>query len=72
MSLAERIAALIDNSPKPTGDDLPLIFNGREPRWLGNVRDYAGADALLIVSRCSAEKLSKADVLGRKCIIAYS
>lgn len=71
MNTAERIAELID--ALPVGDGVPVIFNGSAPRCIGRASaDWKrAADALLLANRLSATFLSRADVLGRECVIAH-
>lgn len=66
------IAATIDALPVEEG--YAVIFNGREPRYLGRVGDdwKREADALLLANRLSATYVSLADVLGRPCVLAHS
>lgn len=67
---AQQIANLIDDAPK--ADGLPVIFNGHEPRLIGNAHDYDDVDSLLIANRLSEAYLSHAKALGRECFIAHS
>lgn len=74
MSRSDQIAALCDAAP---AEGLPVIFNGASPVYLGQVESAPlrtiapKVDALLIVHRFTATYISKADALGRACVIAH-
>ena len=68
---ASLIFAEIMNNKQPLEGELPVIFNGHKPRWLGLASDFADADRLLLLNRVSAAYLSKAEVKGMRCIIAH-
>lgn len=68
---ADLIFAEIANNKQPLEGELPLIFNGEKPRWLGLVESFEEADAVLIANNCSATYLSRAEVKGLRCIIAH-
>ena len=72
--LSLRLARAIDTKRSLPG--LPVFFNGAGgPRYLGQaVNDHwaASVDQLLHQHMLSAPKVSKAECLGRICIIAHA
>ena len=70
MQVAEKILKLIEAAPV-TPEQVPVIFNGLEPRYLGNAKTLAQADLMLLENNISATYVSKALVHGKHCIIAH-
>jgi len=56
------LSHLIETIPADRSGRLPVVFNGREPRFLGYANSHAQADTLAIINRVSATYTSRAQV----------
>lgn len=70
---AEKIKYLIEaqNRPANMPNALPVIFNGKEPQFIGWANDAMDVDLLLLSRSKSAEKISRSETFGHKFFIAH-